>query len=98
MLVGGVLGVLFVILLRRTLVEDAELPFPESAACAELVKAGQKGESGARYVFGAIGLQRSWSCSRTRAASRSSPGRRSGSCKFPPSLVNHGSPSIRSAR
>ncbi len=56
MLVGGVLGVLFVILLRRTLVEDAELPFPESAACAELVKAGQKGESGARFVFGAIGL------------------------------------------
>ena len=49
MLVGGVLGVLFVILLRRTLVEDADLPFPESAACAELVKAGQKGESGARY-------------------------------------------------
>ena len=45
MLVGGVLGVLFVILLRRTLVEDADLPFPESAACAELVKAGQQGES-----------------------------------------------------
>jgi putative OPT family oligopeptide transporter len=56
MLVGGVLGVLFVILLRRTLVEDADLPFPESAACAELVKAGQEGESGARFVFGAIGI------------------------------------------
>ncbi|MFQ5877852.1 MAG: OPT family oligopeptide transporter [Acidobacteriota bacterium] len=56
MLVGGLMGVLFVILLRRTLVEDAGLPFPESAACTELVKAGQHGESGARYVFGAIGL------------------------------------------
>ena len=56
MLVGGVLGVLFVILLRRTLCEDADLPFPESAACAELVKAGQEGESGARFVFGAIGV------------------------------------------
>jgi len=56
MLVGGVMGVLFVILLRRTLVEDALLPFPESAACAELVKAGQKGESGAKHVFGAIGV------------------------------------------
>ncbi len=56
MLVGGVIGVLFVIILRRTLVEDADLPFPESAACAELVKAGQKGESGAVYVFGAIGV------------------------------------------
>ena len=56
MLVGGVLGVLFVIILRRTLVEDADLPFPESTACAEMVKAGQKGESGAGYVFGALGL------------------------------------------
>lgn len=56
LLIGGLLGVLFVILLRRTLVVDAELPFPESFACYEIVKAGQKGESGARYVFGALGL------------------------------------------
>ena len=56
MLVGGVLGVLFVILLRRALCEDADLPFPEAAACAELVRAGQHGESGARYVFGAMGI------------------------------------------
>ena len=41
MLVGGVVGVLFVIVLRRTLVEEADLPFPESVAAAELVKAGQ---------------------------------------------------------
>jgi putative OPT family oligopeptide transporter len=32
------------------------LPFPESRACFEIVKAGQHGESGARYVFGAMGL------------------------------------------
>jgi len=56
MLVGGLLGILFVILLRRTLVVDADLPFPESHATYEIVKAGQKGESGARYVFGALGL------------------------------------------
>jgi len=55
-LIGGLLGILFVILLRRTLVVDAELPFPESYACYEIVRAGQKGESGARYVFGALGL------------------------------------------
>ena len=55
-LVGGALGILFVILLRRTLVVDAELPFPESYACSELVKAGQKGETGAKYVFGAMGI------------------------------------------
>jgi len=56
LLIGGTLGILFVILLRRTLVVDAELPFPESFACYEIVKAGQKGESGAKYVFGALGL------------------------------------------
>ncbi len=56
LLVGGVLGVLFVILLRRTLVLDAELPFPESYACYEIVRAGQKGASGANYVFGAMGV------------------------------------------
>lgn len=56
LLVGGILGVLFVILLRRTLCVDAGLPFPEGAACYEIVKAGQKGESGASLVFGAMGL------------------------------------------
>jgi len=56
MLVGGVLGVFLIILVRRTLVEDAELPFPESVACAEMVKTGQKAESNASYMFWAMGL------------------------------------------
>ncbi|MBN1155255.1 oligopeptide transporter, OPT family [candidate division KSB1 bacterium] len=57
MLLGGVLGVLFIIIVRRTLVEDATLPFPESQACSEIVKAGQKADSGgAKYVFWAMGL------------------------------------------
>ncbi len=60
MLVGGVLGVLFVIMLRRTMVEEADLPFPESMAAAEIVKAGQKGQTGARYVFGSMGLAALW--------------------------------------
>jgi putative OPT family oligopeptide transporter len=55
LLIGGVLGVLFIILLRRTLAVDAGLPFPESRACAAIVKAGQAGETGAKYVFGAMG-------------------------------------------
>ena len=45
LLIGGVMGILFVILLRRTLVEDADLPFPESYACYEIVKVGQKGRA-----------------------------------------------------
>ena len=56
MLVGGVLGVFLIILVRRTLVEDAELPFPESVACAEMVKTGQKAGSNASYMFWAMGL------------------------------------------
>ncbi|MBC8490950.1 MAG: OPT/YSL family transporter [Candidatus Marinimicrobia bacterium] len=56
MLVGGILGVLLVIILRKTMVEDATLPYPESRACAEIVKAGQGGQSGAKFVFGSIGL------------------------------------------
>jgi len=56
LLIGGVLGVMFIIILRRTLTVDAGLPFPESRACAEIVKAGQQGESGAKYVFGTLGF------------------------------------------
>ncbi|MCH6560755.1 OPT/YSL family transporter, partial [candidate division KSB1 bacterium] len=56
MLIGGLLGVMFIILLRRTMVEEANLPFPESVAAAEIVKAGQGGATGAGYVFGAMGL------------------------------------------
>jgi putative OPT family oligopeptide transporter len=60
MLIGGVLGVLFVIVLRRTLVVEADLPFPESVAAAEIVKAGQGGATGAKYVFGAMGMAALW--------------------------------------
>jgi putative OPT family oligopeptide transporter len=60
MIIGGVLGVLFVIVLRRTLVVEADLPFPESVAAAEIVKAGQGGQTGASYVFGAMGLAGAW--------------------------------------
>jgi putative OPT family oligopeptide transporter len=50
MMIGGMLGVLFVIILRRTLVEDAGLPFPESVAAGEIHKAGQKGATGGKYL------------------------------------------------
>jgi putative OPT family oligopeptide transporter len=53
MLIGGLIGVLFIIVLRRTLVVETDLPFPESVATAEIVKAGQKGQTGAGFVFGA---------------------------------------------
>ena len=58
--IGGVLGVLFVIILRRTLVVEADLPFPESVAASEIVKAGQKGQTGAGLVFSAMGIAALW--------------------------------------
>ncbi len=51
MLTGGVLGVLFVSLVRRVMVEDPELPFPESVAAAEIHKAGQASSGAAKFLF-----------------------------------------------
>ncbi|MCC7157713.1 MAG: oligopeptide transporter, OPT family [Bryobacterales bacterium] len=56
MLVGGTLGILFVTLLRRVMVDDPELPFPESAAAAEIHKAGQQGSDAAKTLFQAMGI------------------------------------------
>lgn len=51
MAVGSVLGVLFISLVRRGMVEDPELPFPESRAAAEIHKAGQRGSHAAWHLF-----------------------------------------------
>lgn len=56
MLIGGIIGILFVAILRRVMVEDRELPFPESVAASEIHKAGQRGGSGAKFLFWAMGL------------------------------------------
>jgi len=56
LIAGGILGIMFVALLRRVMVEDAELPFPESLAAAEIHKAGQSGSGGSRFLFWAMGL------------------------------------------
>ncbi|MCS7027060.1 MAG: oligopeptide transporter, OPT family [Bryobacteraceae bacterium] len=51
MIVGSVVGVLFVSLVRRVMVEDPELPFPESVAAAEIHKAGQRGAQAVKFLF-----------------------------------------------
>lgn len=57
LIVGGILGIMFVALLRRVMVEDKDLLFPESTAAAEIHKSGQKGGSGgAKYLFSAMGV------------------------------------------
>ncbi len=54
LIAGGVLGIMFVALLRRVMVEDVELPFPESVAAAEIHKAGQKTGGNSKFLFGAM--------------------------------------------
>ncbi len=51
---GGILGIMFVALLRRVMVEDAELVFPESVAAAEIHKAGRSTGTGSKFLFGAM--------------------------------------------
>jgi putative OPT family oligopeptide transporter len=56
-LFGGVLGILFMIPLRRALiVEEKELIYPEGTACAEILKVGEQGGSGALAIFGMVVL------------------------------------------
>jgi putative OPT family oligopeptide transporter len=45
--VGGVLGVMYSIPLRRALVTQSDLPYPEGVACAEVLKVGAHGDGGA---------------------------------------------------
>jgi OPT family oligopeptide transporter len=54
LIAGGILGIMFVALLRRVMVEDAELKFPESIAAAEIHKAGRRSGGGSKFLFGAM--------------------------------------------
>lgn len=56
MILGGILGIMFVTILRRVMVEDASLPFPESVAAGEIHKAGQRGADAALQLFKAMGV------------------------------------------
>lgn len=49
-MIGGILGVLFTIPLRRALIVEARLLFPEGVATGEVLKAGEKGGRGARMI------------------------------------------------
>ncbi|MFM8394391.1 MAG: OPT family oligopeptide transporter, partial [Acidobacteriota bacterium] len=55
---GGLLGVLLMIPLRRSLIvkEHGNLPYPEGTACAEVLMVGEKGGSDAKTVFLGFGV------------------------------------------
>jgi putative OPT family oligopeptide transporter len=90
LLAGGLLGIFFIILLRRPLCVEADLPWPEATACAEIVKAGQHGSTEApRYIFGAMGLGavlQFFTNSRGFLLFRESLG---GFLEFPRAMINH---------
>ncbi|MGI9113728.1 MAG: OPT family oligopeptide transporter [Chthoniobacterales bacterium] len=55
---GGILGVMYSIPLRRALVTNSDLPYPEGVACAEVLKVGSSGDSehAAEIEHGRAGL------------------------------------------
>ena len=57
-LIGGLLGVFFMIPLRNALIvkEHGVLPYPEGSACAEVLLAGEKGGANASTVFAGMGF------------------------------------------
>jgi putative OPT family oligopeptide transporter len=59
---GGILGVLMMVPLRRALIvkEHGVLPYPEGAACADVLIAGERGGALARTVFSGLGVGAIW--------------------------------------
>ena len=64
--IGGMLGVMYSVPLRRALVTGSDLPYPEGVAAAEVLKVGEAAEDTAEGAAEAAegnrrGLPRSWS-------------------------------------
>jgi len=55
---GGILGVLFMVPLRKSLIvkEHGKLPYPEGTACADVLIAGEKGGKLAQKVYYGLGI------------------------------------------
>jgi len=61
-LAGGILGILMMVPLRRALIvrEHGVLPYPEGAACADVLVAGERGGQLAATVFTGLGVGALW--------------------------------------
>src|SRR5436190_9466550 len=59
---GGIMGVLMMVPLRRALIvkEHGVLPYPEGAACADVLVAGERGGALAQTVFGGLAIGAVW--------------------------------------
>ena len=66
LLCGGLIGVFFIILLRRAFVVEADLPLPESVATANIVKASAGNSAAPRLIFSLHGFRGSHAVSEDR--------------------------------
>ena len=55
-LLGGLLGTMFTIALRRLFIVEEALPYPEGVACREVLVAGEEGGEGALAILYALGI------------------------------------------
>ena len=55
-LIGGLLGTMFTIALRRIFIVEEALPYPEGVACREVLVAGEEGGEGALSIVYALGI------------------------------------------
>ena len=55
-LIGGLLGTMFTIALRRLFIVEEALPYPEGVACREVLVAGEEGGEGASAILYALGI------------------------------------------
>jgi len=55
-LLGGLLGTMFTIALRRLFIVEEALPYPEGVACREVLVAGEEGGEGAQAILYALGI------------------------------------------
>ena len=86
---GGMLGVLFTILIRRPLFADKTLPWPESVASVEIIRAGAEQSGAPRLIFGSLafgGLLQILTSDKGLQIFRDSV---SGFFSFPRSVVQH---------
>ncbi|HBY61786.1 MAG TPA: oligopeptide transporter, OPT family, partial [Solibacterales bacterium] len=89
LLAGGLIGVFFIILLRKPLVVEAHLPWPESVASYEIVRAGGESSDAPRLIFGAMGFGGLLQILKSDKGYQVFREFTEGFLAFPPSVVRH---------
>ncbi len=89
LLTGGLIGVFFIIALRKPLCVDAGLPWPESVASAEIVKAGAEAGDAPRTIFSSMAFGALMQVLKSDKGLQIFKEYTEGFLRFPPSVVRH---------